>query len=135
MTPWGATALTTTSSLFLREKQNLTSLKHLLNYSEPGGGQGFTSLYVAKKCRSVRCSVVSDSLRPHGLQPVRHLCPWNSPGKNAGVGSHSILQENLPDPRIKPRSPAWQTDSLRSETPGKPMQRKPILTNMSSKQN
>ena len=27
-------------------------------------------------------SVVSDSLRLHGLQPARFLCPWNSPGKN-----------------------------------------------------
>ena len=28
------------------------------------------------------CLVVSDSLWPHGLQPTRLLCPWNSPGKN-----------------------------------------------------
>ena len=28
------------------------------------------------------CSVVFNSLRPHGLQPTRLLCPWNSPGKN-----------------------------------------------------
>ena len=32
-------------------------------------------------------SVVSDSLQPHGLQPTRLLCPWNSPGKNTVVGS------------------------------------------------
>ena len=35
-------------------------------------------------------SVVSDSLWPHGQQPTRLLCPWNSPGKNTGVGSHSL---------------------------------------------
>ena len=29
--------------------------------------------------------VVSDSLQPHGLQPSRLLCPWNSPGKSTGV--------------------------------------------------
>ena len=40
----------------------------------------------------VSCSVVSDSLRPHGLQPASLLCPWNSPGKNTGVGCHSLLQ-------------------------------------------
>ena len=39
------------------------------------------------------CSVVSDSSRPHGLQPTRLLCPWDFPGKNTGVGSHSLLQE------------------------------------------
>ena len=37
------------------------------------------------------CSVVSDSLRPHGLQPARLLCPWNFPGKNTGVGCHFLL--------------------------------------------
>ena len=26
------------------------------------------------------------------LQPARFLCPWNSPGKNTGVSSHSLLQ-------------------------------------------
>ena len=36
--------------------------------------------------------VMSDSLQPHGLQPARLLCPWNSLGKNTGVGSHSLLQ-------------------------------------------
>ena len=36
-------------------------------------------------------SVVSDSVRPHGLQPTRLLCPWDSPGKNTGVGCHFLL--------------------------------------------
>ena len=31
-------------------------------------------------------------LWPRGLQPTRLLSPWNSPGKNTGVGSHSLLQ-------------------------------------------
>ena len=34
------------------------------------------------------CSVVSDSLQPHGLQPTRLLRPWEFPGKGAGVGCH-----------------------------------------------
>ena len=40
--------------------------------------------------------VVSDSLWPHGLQSSRPLCPWDSPGKNTGVGSHSLLQGIFP---------------------------------------
>ena len=36
--------------------------------------------------------VLSDSLQPHGLWPTRLLCPCDSPGKNTGVGSHSLLQ-------------------------------------------
>ena len=31
------------------------------------------------------------SLRPCGLGPSRLLCPWNSPGKNSGVPSQSLL--------------------------------------------
>ena len=41
---------------------------------------------------SVSCSVVSSSLQPHGLKPARLLCPWDSPGKNTGVGCRSLLQ-------------------------------------------
>ena len=35
---------------------------------------------------------MSDSLQPDGLWPTRLLCPWNSPGKNSGVGHHALLQ-------------------------------------------
>jgi len=38
------------------------------------------------------CSVVSASSWPHGLEPTRLLCPWNSPGKNTGEGCHSLPQ-------------------------------------------
>ena len=37
-------------------------------------------------------SVVSDSLRPHGLQPTRLLHRWDFPGKSAGVGCHYLLR-------------------------------------------
>ena len=37
-------------------------------------------------------SVVSDSVRPHRLQPTRLPGPWDSPGKNTGVGCHFLLQ-------------------------------------------
>ena len=63
---------------------------------------------------SESCSVVSDSLQPHGLDS-----PWNSPGQNIGVGSLSILQ-GLLNPGIKPRSPSLQADSLPAKPLGKP---------------
>ena len=44
------------------------------------------------KSESISHSVVSDSLWCHGLCPAKLLCPWNSAGKNNGVGSHSLLQ-------------------------------------------
>ena len=49
-----------------------------------------------------------DSLRPHG-----QYSPWNFPGQNTGVGSDS--PGDLPNPGIKPRSPAWLVDSLPAE--------------------
>ena len=36
--------------------------------------------------------VVSDSVRPHRWQPTRLPHPWDSPGKNTGVGCHFLLQ-------------------------------------------
>ena len=58
------------------------------------------------QAENVSLSVVSDSLWPHGLKPARVLCPWDSPGKNTGVGCYALLQEIFPNPGIKPRSPA-----------------------------
>ena len=37
-------------------------------------------------------SVMSDSVRPHRRQPPRLPRPWDSPGKNTGVGCHFLLQ-------------------------------------------
>jgi len=45
-------------------------------------------------------SVVSDSLRPHGLYG-----PWNSPGQNTGVDSHSLLQGIFPTQGLNPGIP------------------------------
>jgi len=56
----------------------------------------------AKECssESESHSVISDSLRPHGL-----YCPWNSPGQNTGVGSLSLLQGIFPTQRLNPGLP------------------------------
>ena len=48
---------------------------------------------------SVAQSVASDFLQLHGLQPTRLLSPWDSPGKNTGMGSHSFLQGIFPTQR------------------------------------
>ena len=54
------------------------------------------------------CSVVSNSLRPHGL-----FSPWNSPGQNTeGVAFPFSRGSSLP------RSPALQADSLPTELSG-----------------
>ena len=38
---------------------------------------------------------MSDSSRPHGLEPTRFHCPWYFPGKNTGVGCHFLLLKRL----------------------------------------
>ena len=48
-------------------------------------------------CVGISCSVVSDFLQPHGLQPTRLLCLLDFPGKNTGAGSHFLLQGVFPD--------------------------------------
>ena len=55
-----------------------------------------TAISSEKESESVSHSVVSDSLGPHGLQHTRLLCPWNSPGKNTGMGCHFLLQGIFP---------------------------------------
>ena len=42
------------------------------------------------------------TLQPHGLYLTRLLCPWNSPGKNIRVGSHSLLQRISPTQEPNP---------------------------------
>ena len=37
-------------------------------------------------------SVMSDSFWPYRWQSIRLLCPWDSPGKNTGIGCHFLLQ-------------------------------------------
>ena len=59
--------------------------------------------------------VVSDSLWPPGLQPTRLLCPWNSPGKNTGVGCHFFLHGIFPTQGSNPSLLCllhWQTNCL-----------------------
>ena len=43
---------------------------------------------------------MSDSARPHRWQPTRLLCPWDSPGKNTGVGC-LLLQKSLAESKIR----------------------------------
>ena len=50
------------------------------------------SLLVACCCCCWVASLVSDSARPHRRQPTRLPHPWDSPGKNTGVGCHFLLQ-------------------------------------------
>ena len=43
--------------------------------------------------------------RPPGLKSARLLCPWDSPGKNSGVGWHALLQGIFPTQGSNPGLP------------------------------
>ena len=43
-------------------------------------------------CQKLFAAAAAKSLRPHRQKPTRLPCPWDSPGKNTGVGCHFLLQ-------------------------------------------
>ena len=54
-----------------------------------------TSLTISLNVFSIKnmaAAAMSDSVRPHRRQPTRLRHPWDSPGKNTGVGCHFLLQ-------------------------------------------
>ena len=59
-----------------------------------------SSMHESEKWKWSR-SVVSDSLRLHGLQLTRLLCPWDFPGKSTGVGCHHLLRYLLLENDLK----------------------------------
>ena len=64
-----------------------------LGFSRQGHWSGLpfpSPMHESEKWKWSR-SVVSDSSRPHGLQPTRLLRPWDFPGKSAGVGRLCLL--------------------------------------------
>ena len=71
-------------------------------------------------CVCVSCSVVSDSAT---LWTVTGQAPLSMGFSRQEYWSGLLLPSpgNLPDPGIEPGSPIWQTDSLPSEPPRKPL--------------
>ena len=77
----------------------------------------YNTIYMCES-KGVSHSVVFSSLQPHGLQPARLLCPQNSPGKNTGVGCHSLLQGIFLTQGLNPGHLTLQVNSLPSEPQG-----------------
>ena len=71
-------------------------------------------------CAVLSCSVVSNSLRPHGLESARLLCPWGFSSQEYWSGLPCPPPGDLPNPGIEPRSYELHEDSLLSELPEKP---------------
>ena len=63
-------------------------------------------------------------LWPHGLQPARLLCPWDSPGKSTRVDCYFLLQKIFPTQRQNPHLLSllhWQVGSLPLSHLGSPL--------------
>ena len=66
---------------------------------------------------------MSDSVQPCGLQAARLLCPWDSSGKNTGMGCHALLRRIFPTQGLNLHLLHllhWQAGSLPLGPPGKP---------------
>ena len=61
------------------------------------------------------CSVMSSSFQPHGC-----YSPWNSPGKNTGVGSHFLLPGIFPTQGLNPALLHCRLILYQLEASGKP---------------
>ena len=67
---------------------------------------------VAQSCPTL-CDLMNCNLPDSSVRGI-------FPGKNTGEGCHSLLQGDVPNPRIKLKSPALQVDSLPSKPQGSP---------------
>ena len=57
----------------------------------------------------------------HGLEPTKLLHPWDSPGKNTGVGCHFLLQGIFLTQGSNPGLPHCRQTLIISAPPGKPL--------------
>ena len=81
--------------LFVRMKTDTATMKNSVEMSLKTGSKTTTC------CAVLRCSVVSDSLQPHGLWPTWLLCPWRFPRKEYQGGLSCPPPGDLPNPGIK----------------------------------
>ena len=91
--------------------QSLISMTHPRNRKGNRESKGIMSAII----QTESCSVVSNSLGPHGL-----YSSWNFPGQNTGVGSLSLLQGIFPIHGSNPGLPHCRWILLPAEPPGKP---------------
>ena len=86
----------------------------------PGILQTHTARAPGCRYEGCMCSVVSDSLRPHGLLAPQDPQSVGFSRQESWNGFPLPPPGDLPDPRIEPRSPALQADSLPAEPQRKP---------------
>ena len=78
-------------------------------------------LFVCPLCVCMLIQLCLTLCDPKDCSPDRLLCPWNSPGKNTGVGCHFLLQGIFPIQGSNPHLLHWQVGSLPHHHLGSPL--------------
>ena len=103
------------SIIYIIKNANIYLLQGSANPSPWSQTQQLAGQAVKFLCNSAAAAAKSlqscPTLRPHRWQPTRLPRPWDSPGKNTGVGCHFLLQ------CVKVRSESEVTQSCPSATP------------------
>ena len=78
--------------------ENIKDLRDSEDWESGSGPMWLQGRIVQKSQKLFCCSVAKLclTLRPHGLQPTRLLCPWGFSGKNTGEGCHFLFQGIVP---------------------------------------
>ena len=92
----------------------------------------FCLFFLRKRCTCLYAKSLEScpALQPYGLQPTRLLCPWDSPGKNTGVGCCTLFQWIFPTQGSNLHLLHllhWQVGSLLPVAIGKPQERCEIM--------
>jgi len=84
---------------FLKEREDIREMKikerqrmfttNLIIYQEKWSESRSAAAAAAAAAKSLQSC---PTMQPHRWQPTRLPCPWDSPGKNTGVGCHFLLQ-------------------------------------------
>ena len=110
------------SNLNVTSDQGRWEQQKQVRHQNPRSGLRATSNYLCDVHACKKPLQSCPTLRLHGLQPARLLCPWDSPGKNTGVAYSALLQGIFPTQGSNPRLLHllyWQEGSSLLVPPGK----------------
>ena len=99
----------------VRQHHHLNSLEFEQTLGDTGEQRSLACCSPGSQSESESHSVVSDSLQPHGL-----YSPWNSPGKNTGIDSLSLLQGIFPTQGSNSGLPYGRQILYQLSPPGRP---------------
>ena len=101
--------------------QSCPTLFDPMDCSLPGSSvRGIFQARVLAAAAAAKSLQSSDSVQPHRRQPTRLRRPWDSPGKNTGMGCHFLLHGTFPTQGLNPSFPHCRQTLYRLSHQGKP---------------